>query len=114
VFSRVARQSQQSDDRFLLLFTVRHRAGSLGRAIDVIGETGFNLRALKSRPTQKSNWSYYFFAEGEGNLGTESGRKMLAELQGVCESVVVLGTYPCEVRLKDSHETDILSAVSEI
>lgn len=99
VFSRVMRQPQKRDGRFLLFFTVRHQAGALGKAIDVIGETGFNLRALKSRPTQKSNWSYYFFAEGEGNLFDKNGQKMLDDLKQVCENVRVLGCYESELKL---------------
>ena len=100
VFSRVPRQPQAGDGRFLLFFTVRHQAGALGRAIDAIAEAGFNLRALKSRPTKKSNWSYYFFAEGEGSLSDEKGRTLLTSLTSVCESVRVLGTYATEVKLK--------------
>lgn len=106
VFSRVMRQPQKRDGRFLLLFTVRHQAGALGKAIDVIGETGFNLRALKSRPTKKSNWSYYFFAEGEGNLFDENGKKMLEDLKQVCETVRVLGSYENELRLNTPDVTE--------
>ena len=100
VFSRVPRQPQTSDGRFLLFFTVRNQAGALSRAIDAIGQAGFNLRALKSRPTKKSNWSYYFFAEGEGNLSDEKGQELLSSLNTVCESVRVLGTYATVVKLK--------------
>lgn len=118
VFSRVMRKAQPTDGRFLLFFTVRHQAGALGRAIDAIGETGFNLRALKSRPTKKSNWSYYFYAEGEGNLHDENGRQMLDDLQKVCESVRVLGSYQNEVRLTpemaDTPEQDAAAVVTNI
>ncbi len=99
VFSRVPRRPQKGDGRFLLLFTVRNQAGALGRAIDAIAEAGFNLRALKSRPTKKGNWSYYFFAEGEGNLSDDNGRRMLCDLDKVCENVRVLGSYETEVKL---------------
>ena len=114
VFSRVMRQPQPTDGRFLLFFTVRHQAGALGRAIDAIGETGFNLRALKSRPTKKTNWSYYFFAEGEGNLYDEDGQRMLRDLGKVCESLRVLGSYEKEISLKstraDVEKQDALEA----
>ena len=100
VFSRVPRQPQAGDGRFLLFFTVRNQAGALSRAVDSIGRSGFNLRALKSRPTKESNWSYYFFAEGEGNLQDENGRRMLEELESACETVRVLGSYESEIKLK--------------
>lgn len=118
VFSRVMRQAQPDDGRFLLFFTVRHQAGALGRAIDAIGETGFNLRALKSRPTKKSNWSYYFFAEGEGNLFDENGKQMLADLNDACESVRVLGSYKNDIHLStdlaDTPEKDAATAVADL
>ena len=98
----------------MLFFTVRNQAGALSRALDAIGQTGFNLRALKSRPTKRSNWSYYFFAEGEGNLSDDNGRKMLSELQGVCESVRVLGSYETEIKLKCDLSNDSSEAALAI
>ncbi len=118
VFSRVMRQAQPRDGRFLLFFTVRHQAGALGRAIAAIGETGFNLRALKSRPTKQSNWSYYFFAEGEGNLFDEGGQRMLRDLGEVCESVRVLGSYETDIHLssdfEDRRENDAATMVADL
>ena len=118
VFSRVMRRPQPRDGRFLLFFTVRHQAGALGRAVAAIGEGGFNLRALKSRPTKQSNWSYYFFAEGEGNLSDENGRRMLADLRQACESVRVLGSYESDVHLSsdwaDEQQADAATAVADL
>jgi prephenate dehydratase len=81
------------------LFTVKNAAGSLGRAISVIGEHGFNLRALKSRPTKELIWDYYFYAEGEGNVGSEQGKAMLDALKTCCNEVKVLGTYEKEIKI---------------
>ena len=115
VFSRVPRQPQVGDGRFLLFFTVRNQAGALSRAVDTIGRSGFNLRALKSRPTKESNWSYYFFVEGEGNLQDESGQTMLRELGTVCETVRVLGSYESEIKLKgDRFEKEKKDAVEAV
>ncbi len=118
VFTRVPRRPQTGDGRFLLFFTVRNQAGALSRAIDAIGSTGFNLRALKSRPTKKSNWSYYFFAEGEGNLSDEKGQRMLADLSTVCENMRVLGSYETEIKLKldedGSEQQDAADSVASV
>ncbi len=99
VFSRAQRAPSVQDNRFILLFTVNNTAGSLGRAISVIGEHGFNLRALKSRPTKELVWDYYFYAEGEGNLTGEAGRAMLDQLKACCSQVKVLGSYEKEIRV---------------
>lgn len=99
VFTRAQRTESPRDDRFLLLFTVKNTAGSLGEAISVIGRHGFNLRALKSRPTKELVWDYYFYAEGEGNIGSEAGKAMLAQLQNCCSHLKVLGAYDRERKI---------------
>ena len=43
------------------------------KAVEAIGKNGFNLRALKSRPTKETNWEYYFYAEGDGTIADKSG-----------------------------------------
>lgn len=99
VFSRNHRDFAANDQRFIMLFTVKNTAGSLGRAVSVIGEHGFNLRALKSRPTKDLSWDYYFYAEGEGNLGTFEGKAMLAELNACCSNVKIIASYEKEIKI---------------
>ncbi len=99
VFSRTAKNSNNSDKQFIMLFTVKNESGSLGKALSVIGDNGFNLRALKSRPTKELIWDYYFYAEGEGNINTPQGEKMLKELLNVCSHIKVLGSYEKEISL---------------
>lgn len=97
VFSRTKRDGGENDGRFILLFTVNNVAGALSRAISVIGRCGFNLRALKSRPNRELIWSYYFYAEGEGNINSAEGEKMLEELKYCCNNVKVVGSYEKEL-----------------
>ncbi len=99
VFSRNHRDYAATDKHFIMLFTVKNAAGSLGKAVSVIGEHGFNLRALKSRPTKDLIWDYYFYAEGDGNLGTFEGKAMLAELQSCCNNVKIIATYEKEIKI---------------
>ncbi len=99
VFSRSEKGYAPSDNHFIMLFTVSNAAGSLGRAISVIGEHGFNLKALKSRPTKELVWDYYFYAEGEGNIGSSEGKKMLSELAECCSGIKILGSFEKEIRL---------------
>ena len=99
VFTRAQKPIAPSDNHFIMLFTVNNTAGSLGRAVSVIGEHGFNLRALKSRPTKELIWDYYFYAEGEGNLSSDEGKAMLEALKGCCSNVKILGTYEKEMKI---------------
>ena len=96
VYSRVPRDSAAERDNFIVLFTVRDEAGSLSKAISVFGECGYNLKALKSRPSKDVIWNYYFFLEGEGNLTPEAEREMLSKLSEVCTNVRLVGRYPKE------------------
>ena len=80
-------------ETFVLVFTVKHEAGSLARAINVIGQHGFNMRTLRSRPMKELLWQYYFYVEAEGNVHTEDGRAMLCELENFCDRLKLVGTY---------------------
>ena len=79
--------------RFILVFTVLNEAGSLARALDVIGKFGFNLRTLRSRPMKNLMWKYYFYVEAEGNVDSSEGRAMLAALGQFCDKLKVSGSY---------------------
>jgi chorismate mutase/prephenate dehydratase len=99
VFSRSNRAPSSTDDRFIMLFTVKNAAGSLGRAISVIGQHGFNLRALKSRPTKELVWDYFFYVEGEGNIDSWQGKAMIEELEKCCAHLKVIGRYEKEIHI---------------
>ena len=99
VFSRTMRACSPVDDRFIMLFTVKNAAGSLGQAISVIGQHGFNLRALKSRPTKELVWDYFFYVEGEGNINSSEGRAMLEDLKECCSNLKVVGSFEKELHI---------------
>lgn len=96
VFSPAACEIKPSDNHFVLLFSCKNQPGALGDAISVISRHDYNLKCLKSHPTGVENWAYYFYAEGEGNLGTEAGQIMRRGLERVCNSVRVLGSFSGE------------------
>ena len=100
VFTRAEKKANLNDKHFVMLFTVKNAAGSLGEAITVIGKHGFNLKALKSRPTKELIWDYYFYAEGEGNIMSEQGKSMLRELENCCNNLKILGHFEKEFLIK--------------
>lgn len=81
------------DDCFFLVFTVKNQAGALAKAINIIGQHGFNLRGLHSRPMKTLVWQYYFYLECEGNVRSETGRQMLADLSQICDKLKIVGSY---------------------
>lgn len=94
-FSRVEsrRHSKRMGEHFILLFTVKHEAGALAKAIDIIGRYGFNMRTLRSRPMKELLWQYYFYVEAEGDVYTEAGEWMMRELGLFCDRLKLAGTY---------------------
>ena len=77
----------------VLMFTVKHEAGSLANAISIIGKYGYNMTALRSRPLKKHSWQYYFYIEIDGTVATDNGAKMIDELNMVCDRLKVTGTF---------------------
>ena len=95
IFSRVSNKlvSNNGGIHSILLFTVRNEAGALARAIDVIGQHGFNMRTLRSRPMKELLWQYYFYVELEGNLQSEAGSSLMESLGEFCDKLKFAGTY---------------------
>ena len=95
VFSRSENKNSTTDKRVhtILLFTVRHEAGALAQALEIIAKYGFNMGALRSRPMKELLWHYYFYIEAEGNLDSEDGKKMLSELKQYCDRLKTVGSY---------------------
>ena len=100
VFSRVEEDSAGArDDQFILVFTVRNEAGALAKAIQIIGDCGFNMRTLRSRPMKELLWQYYFYVEADGNTKTEQGRRMMQELAQVCDKLRIVGRFSHQTKL---------------
>lgn len=77
----------------VLMFTVKHEAGSLANAISIIGKYGYNMTALRSRPLKKHSWQYYFYVEIDGSTENGTGSEMIAELNKVCDKLKVAGKF---------------------
>ena len=92
VLSRV-KESSPSLSSSVLMFTVKHEAGSLAKAISIIGKYGYNMTALRSRPMKKHSWQYYFYIEMEGTLDSDNGARMIEELKNVCDRLKVAGSF---------------------
>jgi len=83
----------------VLMFTVKHEAGSLANAISIIGKYGYNMTALRSRPLRKHSWQYYFYIEIDGMVSSDEGRRMMEELSGVCDQLKVAGSFAPHVEI---------------
>ena len=95
VFSRSENQRRKAGmgEHFILVFTVKNEAGALARAVDVLGQHGFNMRTIRSRPMKELLWQYYFYVEAEGCIHSPAGDEMMKELESFCDRLKLVGTY---------------------
>ncbi len=94
VFTRAETRSADSSDKHsILMFTVRNEAGALAKAVSIIGENGYNMRCLRSRPMKELLWQYYFYVEAEGDLAGEKGSQMMKEMEPYCDKLRMLGSF---------------------
>lgn len=101
VFSRAESIPSPKENglRFVMVFTVRDEAGALAEAINIIGDCGFNMHSIRSRPMKELMWKYYFFVEADGNPYSEKGRKMVKELSEYCDKLRIIGSFPGEQKI---------------
>lgn len=92
-------RSDEEGSSFVMMFTVKHAAGTLAGAIGVIAEYGINMKVIRSRPSKEKNWQYYFYVEAEGDAYSEHTKQMLKKMKTVCHNVKILGKYTFGQRL---------------
>ena len=94
IFSRSEEASAgDSKERFILVFTVKHEAGALAEIVHIIGDYGYNMINLRSRPIKDLPWQYYFFVEAEGDINSDKGKEMLDKLSHSCDKLKLVGSY---------------------
>ena len=98
VLSRVQANSPSLSNS-VLMFTVKNEAGSLANAISIIGQYGYNMTALRSRPLRKHSWQYYFYIEIDGSTNTPEGKQMVEKLSKVCDQLKVAGTFAPHIEI---------------
>lgn len=84
-------------DKTSLLFSVRHEAGELIRALAAFEKYDLNLTLIESRPTKQNPWEYVFFVDLIGHVedpADPSVRKALELFRQRTLFVKLLGSYP--------------------
>ena len=81
-------------DKTSLLFSVRHRAGSLFHTLSIFDKYDINLTMIESRPSKRTPWEYIFFIDFQGHQQEPTVQKALRRLQEDVQYMKVLGSYP--------------------
>jgi len=77
-----------------LILATRHEEGALLRCLEVLSGSGHSMTKLESRPRPGRPWEYVFFLECEGHQDDPKVKKTLAAVQGECEKLYILGSFP--------------------
>ena len=86
-------QTGADNNTFILMFAVKNEAGALVKVLNKLGEFGYNMSVIHSRPIKGLAWSYYFYIEAEGEYGTEAYKQMISEMEYRCSKLKVLGRF---------------------
>ena len=81
-------------DKTSLVFSTAHSRGALRQVLEIFDRAGINLSRIESRPAPGRRWEYVFLTDLEGHREDEAIAGALAELEGHCSTVRVLGSYP--------------------
>ncbi len=89
--------ARSGTDKTALMFKVPHNPGSLVEALDVFKSNKLNLTWIESFPARTSESGkneYMFFVDFEGHIEDPKVKRALAGLQGHCDQLVILGSFP--------------------
>jgi chorismate mutase / prephenate dehydratase len=81
-------------DRTSLVFSIKDRVGALHAMLTPFMKHKINLTKIESRPSKKKAWDYYFFVDCEGHQNDPRVARALAQLEGMCKFLKILGSYP--------------------
>ena len=82
------------NDKTSVLFSVKHQAGALAKALALLAKHGLNLTNIQLRPSGMKAWEYIFFVDVEGHIDDEPVKEALEELEKESLLVKMLGSYP--------------------
>lgn len=81
-------------DRTSLVFSIKDKVGALHEMLAPFMKHQINLTKIESRPSKKKAWDYYFFVDCEGHQSDVKVAHALAQLEGMCKFLKILGSYP--------------------
>lgn len=82
-----------NNSTIILMFAVKNEAGALVKVLNKLGEFGYNMSVIHSRPLKGLAWTYYFYIEAEGEFDTPAYKQMLLEMEYRCSKLKVLGRF---------------------
>jgi chorismate mutase/prephenate dehydratase len=82
------------NDKTSVMFSIKHRPGSLYDVLLPFKRAKINLTKIESRPSKRKAWEYIFFVDMEGHIEDKRVKKAVDGLTGHCLYLKILGSYP--------------------
>lgn len=80
-------------DKTSIIFGVKHKPGSLYRALKALSVRRINLTKIESRPVKDAPWEYNFYVDFQGHIRDDICREALRDLRKSSTFLKVLGSY---------------------
>jgi len=82
------------DDKTSVVFSIRDEVGILHHMLQPFSANEINLTRIESRPLKGRPWEYVFFLDFIGHRLEKRVARALEQLNGLCQMLKVLGSYP--------------------
>lgn len=95
-FAIIGRQEadKTGNDKTALMFKVPNKPGALVGALDLFNQNKLNLTWIESFPAKTGKNEYMFFVDFDGHIDDPKVKRALSALEGQCEQLSVLGSFP--------------------
>lgn len=81
-------------DKTAMMFQISHTPGALADVLGVFKANKLNLTWIESFPYREAKGEYVFFIDFDGHREDPKVKKTIATLEGICDVVHVLGSFP--------------------
>lgn len=81
-------------DKTSIIFSVKHQAGALYRALRPLHDYNLNMTLIQSRPVPLKPFEYRFFVDFQGHIYENKVKEALEKVKEECIDFKILGSYP--------------------
>lgn len=96
VIGKAVEPKKTGRDKTGIMFSVKHEAGALYRALGPLHKNSINMTLIESRPSKNRAWEYVFFIDFQGFCKDAKIEGALKEMEKRCTFLKVIGCYPEE------------------
>jgi chorismate mutase / prephenate dehydratase len=86
--------AKTGNDKTAMMFQISHTPGALADVLGVFKSNKLNLTWIESFPYREAKGEYVFFIDFDGHREDPKVKKAITSLEGLCDSVQVLGSFP--------------------